>query len=220
MPTTESMTSVSVQALKRMPSYLHYLKELRKHGTETVSAAKTAAHFGFTEIQVRKDFASISTVSGRPKQGFSVDGLIDSIEEYLGFRNANEAVIVGAGSLGHALISYKGFAAYGLKIVAAFDDDYSKCDREICGVTVLHADRISDYCRRTHIHIGIITVPAESAQTVCDRLVAGGVKAIWNFAPAHLSVPNTVLVQNENMAGSLAVLSKKLGDMMKGECTE
>lgn len=116
MPQTDNYTAISVQALKRMPAYLHYLKQLRSHGTEAVSAAKTAAHFGFSEIQVRKDFASISTVAGRPKQGFSVEGLIDSIEEYLGFRNTNEAVIVGVGSLGHALISYKGFAAYGLKI--------------------------------------------------------------------------------------------------------
>ncbi len=217
MPQTDNYTAISVQALKRMPAYLHYLKQLRSRGTETVSAAKTAAHFGFSEIQVRKDFASISTVAGRPKQGFSVEGLIDSIEEYLGFRNTNEAVIVGVGSLGHALISYKGFAAYGLKIIAAFDEDFGKCESEVCGVTVLHADRISDFCRRAHIHIGIITVPADAAQTVCDRLVAGGVKAIWNFAPAHLSVPDTVIVQNENMAGSLAVLSKRLGDMMKEE---
>ncbi len=217
MESGSSIPAISLQALKRMPSYLHYLKVLRGQGVETVSAARAAQHFGYSEIQVRKDFSAVSRTAGRPKSGFSVSELIDSMEICLGFRNTNEAVLVGAGSLGRSLLGYPGFSDYGLKIVAAFDSDPEKCGIAVSNVQVLSAERISNFCRRAQVHIGIIAVPSSQAQTVCDQLVAGGVLAIWNFAQAHLSVPEQVLVQNENMAGSLAVLVSRLKDTLCGE---
>ena len=128
----------------------------------------------------------------------------------MGYHDVDSAVLVGAGSLGNALLSYKGFGSYGLDIVAAFDSDDDIIGKEICGKKVLPVDKLSEMCRRLNIHIGIIAVPESQAQTVCDQLVAGGVLAIWNFAPVHLSVPKNILVQNENMAASLAILSKHL----------
>ena len=124
--------------------------------------------------------------------------------------NNDDAVLIGVGSLGKALLSYNGFEHYGMNIVAAFDISKNIIGNEVGGKKVLHVEKTSEICRRLNIHIGIITVPEETAQIVCDQLVAGGVSAIWNFAPVHLSAPENILIQNENMAASLALLSKHL----------
>jgi len=202
--------AISRQALHRMPYYLQYLKKLQKESVEVVAAPAIAESLNLNEVQVRKDFAAVSTAKGKPKSGFPVNELIGNMENLLGYHDVDSAVLVGAGSLGNALLSYKGFGSYGLDIVAAFDSDDDIIGKEICGKKVLPVDKLSEMCRRLNIHIGIIAVPESQAQTVCDQLVAGGVLAIWNFAPVHLSVPKNILVQNENMAASLAILSKHL----------
>jgi redox-sensing transcriptional repressor len=201
---------LSTQAIKRMPYYLQYLHTLHTDGVEVVSAPSVAQRFGFKEIQVRKDLAAVSPTKGKPKAGFNVKELIDEMEEFLGYKNIDEAVLVGAGHLGKALLHFSDFDSYGLKIVAAFDVDKDLVGSKINGKQVLSAEKISTICRRMNTNIGIIAVPASQAQGVCDQLVAGGIRAIWNFAPVHLSVPTNILVQNENMAASLALLSKHL----------
>lgn len=201
---------LSIQALQRMPAYLGYLRQCLDAGEKNVSAAKAAAFFGISEIQVRKDFAAVSAIPGKPKAGFSIVELIDGIEGYLGFRNTKEAVLVGAGSLGSALLRYGGFAPLGLTIVAAFDADPALVGQTVNGKPILPTEKLIDLCLRLNIRIGIVTVPAKHAQTVCDALVAGGVKAIWNFAPVALRVPEDVLVRSEDLAVSLAVLSHHL----------
>jgi redox-sensing transcriptional repressor len=206
----EELKTISTQALKRMPYYIQYLKELQKNGIEVVSALMIANNLDLKEIQVRKDFSSISTTKGKPRAGFNVDELISNMEEFLGYHNVDDAVLVGVGLMGKSLLSYRGFEKMGMNIVTAFDIATSVVGTEVNGKKILPAGKISEMCRRMNIHIGIITVPAEEAQIVCDQLVAGGVRGIWNFAPIHLSVPKNVLVQNENMAASLALLSKHL----------
>ena len=119
-------------------------------------------------------------------------------------------MIVGAGDLGRALLGYHGFAAYGIEIVAAFDHDPARSGQTIHGKPVFPVERLQELCKRMQIRIGIIAVPAGEAQTVCDALVEGGVRAVWNFAPVVLSTPESVLVQNEDIAVPLAVLSKRL----------
>ena len=214
---TKVPQSLSVQAIQRLPYYLQHLKELDKKGVTTISAPVMANHFGFHEIQVRKDLAAVSTTSGKPRAGFQVKDLIHDMEDFLGYHNVNEAVLVGVGHLGRALLSYVCFQAYGLNIVAAFDENTDVIGTTIAEKMVLSSEKISDLCRRMNIHIGIITVPAEYAQAVCDQLVEGGVSGIWNFAPTHLTVPEHVLVQNENMAASLAMLSNHLGKQIEME---
>ena len=167
-------------------------------------------HFGFTEAQVRKDFASVSSARGRPKQGFDLARLIRDIEAVLGYHNADHSVLVGVGSLGRAFLQYGGFSTYGIAIDMAFDADPNLAGQSVCDVPVFPGERISELCRRMKIPIGIITVPANQAQVVCDQLIAGGVQALWNFAPVHLHVPDGILVQNENLAASLALLSRRL----------
>jgi redox-sensing transcriptional repressor len=210
----EGTEKITMQALQRMPGYLHYLKKLQKDGVTIIASPAVANELKLNEVQVRKDLAAVSSTKGKPKKGFSVDELIADIENLLGYNNVNSAVLVGAGQLGKALLLYKGFEYYGMNIVAAFDSDPNVIGLEIGGKKVLDVEKLSGMCRRMNIHIGIITVPADQAQLVCDRLVAGGILAIWNFAPAHLSVPDNILIQNENVAISLALLSKHLRDKM------
>ena len=206
-----SPKNVSTQTLRRLPQYLNYLKSLSIESYPNISATVIAEALGLNNVQVRKDLASVSD-GGKPKIGYATKSLIRDIERFLGYDDAESAVIVGVGNLGRALFSYKGFKDYGLHIVAGFDRSEAVVGSEISGKPVLSVDRLGDLCRRMKIHIGIITVPDDAAQQVCDILVQNGVVAIWNFASVHLNVPDNVLVQNENMAASLAVLSKHLSE--------
>ena len=207
------MLTISRQTLQRLPLYLNYLKALPP-GTENISATALAQALGLGDVQVRKDLAAVSD-RGRPKVGYDAGGLIRDIEQFLGYDNADSAVIVGAGNMGRALLSYEGFSTYGLDVVAAFDADYTKQGAAENGKHIFPVSRLGELCRRMKVKIGIITVPAAAAQQVCDTLIEAGVLAIWNFAPTHLVVPEGVLVQNENMAVSLAVLSQHLSERLK-----
>lgn len=200
--------NISLQTLRRLPVYLHYLKLIREDAP-SVSATAIAEKFGLNNVQVRKDLAAVSG-SGRPKTGYCTDELIVQIENYLGCASKTKAVLIGAGNLGKALVAYNGFADYGINVVAAFDKDEEVFGHTINGRPILSTKELESFCLREEIKLGIITVPLAQAQAVCDTLVSYGVKAIWNFAPTILRVPQGVLVENENLASSLAVLSKHL----------
>ncbi len=201
---------ISKQTIRRLPYYLGYLKTLDLSIHETISATMIAEALQLNQVQVRKDLAGICSL-GRPKIGYVTRELIQEIDHYLGYDNAEKAVIVGAGRLGKALLSYEGFKAYGLNIVAAFDKDPKLANTDENGKTIYPMKKLENsWCRKMNIPIGIITVPAPAAQEACDALIESGVLAIWNFAPTHLNVPENILIQSENMASSLAVLSKHL----------
>ena len=215
----KTMVALSTQALQRMPYYLQYLKQLQSSGVAVIAAPAIAEAMGLHEVQVRKDFAAVSTTRGKPKAGFVVAELVENMETLLGYHNVNDAVLVGAGSLGRALLSYQEFDTCGMHIVAAFDRDEGIIGSQINGKKVLAIDALPELCRRLGVHIGIITVPANQAQAVCDLLVSGGILAIWNFAPTHLLAPREILIRNENMASSLAVLSQHLQGRMAKQST-
>jgi redox-sensing transcriptional repressor len=206
------MIVLSSQALQRMPYYLQYLKARRVLGTEVVAAPAVAEAMGLNEVQVRKDFAAVSPTKGKPKTGFVVAELIANMENILGYHNTKDAVLVGAGSLGRALLSYHGFQNYGLNILAAFDVDDRIVGTQIDTKPVFPMSSLCEICERLHVQIGIITVPADEAQNVCESLVRCGIRAIWNFAPAHLAAPKGIFIKNENIAASLALLSSYLED--------
>ena len=203
---------ISKSVLKRLPGYLAYLKGLPEGGSSYISATALANALGMGEVQVRKDLAQVSD-GGRPKLGYLKVALIDDIEQFLGYDNTTDAVIIGAGKLGQALLGYGGFEAYGLNILAAFD--VAPSEETVSGKPILPMSQLDGFCRTHKVLMGIITVPAEHAQSVCDQLIACGIKAIWTFAPAHLDVPANILVQHENMATSLAVLSMHLQAQIK-----
>lgn len=204
--------NISKHTLQRLPMYLSYIQGLPEDAPKNISATTIAEALQLNDVQVRKDLASVSS-SGKPKVGYNVKDLIAELEAFLGYNDIDNAVIVGAGSLGKALLNYSGFKAYGLNIIAAFD----LCEEptEFQGKTVFPIAQLGSFCRKVNVHIGIITVPASSAQEICDLLVESGIRAIWNFAPVHLVVPDGILVQNENMASSLALLSNHLREQMK-----
>ena len=206
---------ISKFVLKRLPGYLAYLKSLPDTAPEHISATTLANALGMGQVQVRKDLAMVSD-GGRPKVGYQREALIDDIEQFLGYDNTTDAVLIGAGKLGLALMAYSGFDAYGLNIQAAFDVSPAM-EKTEDGQPIYHISKLTHYCKLHKVLMGIITVPAAAAQEVADQLIAGGVKAIWNFAPTHLDVPPNILVQNENMATSLAVLSVHLRAAMKEE---
>lgn len=197
---------VSRATIGRIPVYLRYLKN-NYHGTENISATSLARALGLGEVQVRKDLSAVSG-AGRPKTGYNIGELTQVLEEFLGGKS--NVVIVGAGKLGRALLDYSGFGDYGLNITAAFDAAADGISHSNNGKPIFPADKLEDFCAENNVKIGIITVPAEAAQEVCDRLVGCGIKGIWCFAPSHLNVPEGIEVQYENMALSLAYLNKKI----------
>ena len=200
--------TISKSVLKRLPVYLTYLKNLPESAPPNISATAMATALGMGEVQVRKDLAMVSD-GGRPKIGYLRESLIDDIEQFLGYDNTTDAVLIGAGKLGQALMGYQGFADYGLNILAAFDIQ-PKTDHSDEGKPIYPIEKLTAFCRSHKVLMGILTVPAEHAQEAADLLIACGIKAIWNFAPTHQDVPPHILIQTEKMAMSLAVLSVHL----------
>ena len=205
---------ISKTVFTRLPVYLAYLKSMPSDGQTHISATALAFALSMGEVQVRKDLATVSD-GGRPKIGYPRDLLITDIEEFLGYGSTNKAVLIGAGKLGRALLGYSGFEEYGLNIMAAFDNDQQLVGKTKTGKDVRPLGELSDFCKQQKIKIGIITVPSEFAQDVCNTLIDADILAIWNFAPTHLDVPSDILVHNENMAASLALLSQHLKEHME-----
>lgn len=204
---------ISKSVLKRLPGYLTYLKSLPDDAYPYISATALAAALGMGEVQVRKDLAMVSD-GGRPRVGYARMDLIEDIEQFLGYDNTTDAVLIGAGKLGQALCGYSGFEDYGLNILAAFDAAPTAAQTDE-GKPIYPMSQLESFCRMHKVLMGVITVPAAHAQAVCDQLIACGIKAVWNFAPVHLDVPAGILVQHENMATSLAVLSMHLKNQIK-----
>ena len=201
--------TVSLHTLQRMPQYLSYLISLPDKDDGYISAKAIGEALSLGEIQVRKDLAAVSD-GGKPKVGYRICDLIGDMESFLGYDDVNDAVLVGAGKLGRALMGYRGFEKYGLNIVAAFDTNPSALGKDESGKPVFPMEKLGSLCRRMNVRIGIITVPADADQKVCDMMISAGIKAVWNFSPTILRTPAGVLVENENLASSLAILSRHL----------
>lgn len=202
--------SVPKQTVKRLPNYLTFLKDAQQDGVVNISAPYVAKGLNLNEVQVRKDLAAVSNSGGKPRMGYLLSDLISDIESYLGYDNVTDAILVGVGHLGSALLSFKGFTGYGLNVVAGFDTDKDIVGTEVHGKMIFDVNRISELTQRLNIHLGIITVPDEYAQEVCNLMVSAGILSIWNFAQVHLKVPTNVTVKNENLAASLASLSRSI----------
>lgn len=206
-----SSSSVTKATLGRVPHYLKFLKELPDDGFEYISATHIARELELGEVQVRKDLNAISG-AGKPKLGYVTEELIQKLEDCLGCNRMTSAVLVGAGKLGKALLDYSGFEKFGVKIIAAFDSN--EMALSLSGkVDILPISQFEQFCKEHNVKLGIITVGEGSAQTVCEQMVSSGIEAIWNFAPCKLNVPAGTLVQNENLALSLAHLNNQLSNI-------
>ena len=198
--------SIPKATLGRLPQYLAYLRSLPEM-RRTISATAIAQALSLGDVQVRKDLAAVSG-AGKPKIGYETEKLIADIENHLGYEKLTNAVLVGAGKLGRALLDYDGFGNFGVKIIAGFD-----CNETVLtngAKAILPIREIGAYCKEHNVKLGIITVGQGSAQEVCDKLVESGIEAIWNFAPVTLKVPNGVLLKQENLALSLAYLNNQI----------
>ena len=202
-------TQISKRTLSRLPVYLSLLQEKQREGTEYISATTIANLLGLNHVQVRKDISCASS-AGRPKIGYEITVLISDLENFLDYNNIKSAIVIGAGDLGKALLGYEGFKSYGLNIVAGFDINPELRGTHIKSKPIYAMESLRGFVSSMDVHIAIITTPASTAQSICDHLVDCGIGAIWNFAPTSLNVPQGVIVQNENMATSLAVLCSKM----------
>jgi redox-sensing transcriptional repressor len=198
--------SIPLPSLRRLPIYYRRLRSALDSGQSVISSQDLGDAADVPAAQVRKDLSHVGEF-GRPGVGYDVAALAECLETFLGLVNDKEAVLVGVGNLGRALVSYPGFTRYGLRIVALFDADVAKVGREVGEHRILPVSKLADLARRMHIQMGIITVPADAAQEVADQMVAGGISVIWNFSPTTLRVPEGVLVKNEDLAAELATLS-------------
>ena len=205
---------VTKSTLSRLPLYYSYIRQMQREDVEYVSATTVAQSLNMNPVLVRKDLAGVSSVTGKPRAGFEVDTLVKDLSEYLGYNNVDEAILVGVGSLGRLLLTNKEFATLGLNIAVGFDKSPDLSGIQVGEKFVLPMEKMKGFVNRTGIKIGIITVPADQAQEVCDQMVACGILAIWNFAFALLDVPPGILVKNENLPSSLALLSHQLANKL------
>ncbi len=206
-------------SLRRLPTYLHYLRSLAMRGREVVSTSTIAGFLKVDPTQVRKDL-SYTGIVGTPRVGYDVPDLITAIEHYLGWDNTSDAFIVGVGHLGKALLGYEHLAEYGVNVVAAFDIDPDQVGKRFRDVEILSADRLPELARRMKVHLGILAVPAAAAQETADAMIRGGILAILNFSPTTLTCPDHVMVRDADFYSNVAVLTQFLkGHFSRKETT-
>ena len=205
---------VPKSTLSRLPLYYSHIYKLQQVGEKYVSAAAIAQSLNLNPVLVRKDLSGVSSVEGKPRAGFEIDTLLKDLSEFLGYNKVDEAILVGVGSLGRLILTNKEFSSMGLDITVGFDKDPNLVGLQIGSKYILPMEKMESYIKRTGVKIGIITVPADQAQSVCDQMVECGILAIWNFAFTLLNVPQGILVKNENLPSSLAVLSQQLANKL------
>lgn len=206
------MHSIPLPSLRRLPRYLNILETFQIKGKTTVSATDIAEELDLKPIQIRKDMAFTGIV-GKPKVGYDIDELINSIRSFIGWNENTAALLVGAGSLGTALMGYEGFQTRGLRIEAAFDADPKKHGSTIYNTPVYPMNDLPKIARRKDIRLAVITVPVVSAQQVTDALIEAGITGIWNFSPAEIQVPDNVVVKREDLSEGLAVLFVEMQEL-------
>jgi len=197
---------ISKATIDRLPLYFRTLRLSQVEGIEIISSEELGQRLGITPEQIRKDLASFGQF-GKKGVGYYIKELISNVGKILGLDNHWHIAVIGVGHLGWALAHSRNFDSLGFKLVAMFDTDPNKIGQCIKGVEVLSLECLKEVMQEQTIHIGIITVPEFYAQGVADKLVAAGVRGIWNFAPMKINVPDTVRVINEDLSVGLSSLS-------------
>lgn len=195
--------------LRRLPWYLAFVKLLKGRGEVVVSSTQIAKEINVDPSQVAKDLSFIN-ITGKTRVGYEVDTLVAVLEDFLGFTSRHKAFLFGVGSLGASLLHDTGLRQYGLEIVAGFDVREEMRGRLINGIPVFLMRDLPAKQKEYGATIGVITVPVERAQEVTDRIIGAGIKALWNFTPFRIRVPETVVVQNTSIYAHLAVMFNRL----------
>jgi len=198
--------------IRRLPWYLAYVTLLHNNNVEYVSSTKIADELNVDSSQIAKDLSFLN-IKGKTRIGYEVVSLEKALRDFLGFGQSHNAVMVGAGSLGAALISDCGLQRYGLKIVAGVDIDPKIIGSQIGGIPIYHIDKLKELVKKLNIIIGIVAVPVDSAQDVADTMVAAGIKGIWNFTPFRIRVRDGVVIANTSIYSHLALMYNRLGTL-------
>ncbi len=203
------MRKVAESTIRRLSLYLRFLEEFEGQGVETVSSEALAARGGTTSAQVRKDLSFFGSF-GKRGLGYPVPELVERLREILGLNRRYQVAMIGAGKIGSALVQYRGFRQRGFDIVAIFDVDPAKIGTEWNGLTIRDIATLEEHLADGGVDMAVLVTPAEAAQPLADRLVRLGVKALLNFAPVQVAVPEDVVVKTVNLALELETLSYAL----------
>lgn len=201
--------NVPEPTLRRLPWYLAYLKLASADGEHFISTTQIAKAINVSASQIAKDLSFIN-ITGKTRIGYDIQKLIGVLEHFLGFGRVHKAYLFGAGNLGGALLHDKGLLQYGLDILAGFDVDKRLVGSVINGIPVYHIDEYIERQQTEAASIGILTVPVQQAQSTAEHIVEGGIRAIWNFTPFRIHLPDKVVVQNTSIYAHLAVMFNRL----------
>ena len=190
--------------LRRLPWYLSNIKLMKEKGEQYVSSTQISKEINIDASQIAKDLSYVN-ISGRTRVGYNIDALIEVLESFLGFTNMHKAFLFGVGSLGAALLRDSGLHHFGLEIVAAFDVNPELVGKDLNGIPIFHSDDFEAKMKEYDVNIGVLTVPINIAQEITDKMVDGGIKAVWNFTPFRIRVPENIVVQNTSLYAHLAV---------------
>ena len=191
--------------LRRLPWYLSNIKLMKEKGEQYVSSTQISKEINIDASQIAKDLSYVN-ISGRTRVGYNIDALIEVLESFLGFTNMHKAFLFGVGSLGAALLRDSGLHHFGLEIVAAFDVNPELVGKDLNGIPIFHSDDFEAKMKEYDVNIGVLTVPINIAQEITDKMVDGGIKAVWNFTPFRIRVPENIVVQNTSLYAHLAVM--------------
>ena len=195
--------------LRRLPWYLSNIKLMKEKGEQYVSSTQISKEINIDASQIAKDLSYVN-ISGRTRVGYNIDALIEVLESFLGFTNMHKAFLFGVGSLGAALLRDSGLHHFGLEIVAAFDVNPELVGKDLNGVPIFHSDDFETKMKEYDVSIGVLTVPINIAQEITNKMVDGGIKAVWNFTPFRIRVPENIVVQNTSLYAHLAVMFNRL----------
>lgn len=195
--------------LRRLPWYLSNIKLMKEKGEQYVSSTQISKEINIDASQIAKDLSYVN-ISGRTRVGYNIDALIEVLENFLGFTNMHKAFLFGVGSLGAALLRDSGLHHFGLEIVAAFDVNPELVGKDLDGIPIFHSDEFETKMKEYDVNIGVLTVPINIAQEITDKMIAGGIKAVWNFTPFRIRVPENIVVQNTSLYAHLAVMFNRL----------
>ena len=195
--------------LRRLPWYLSNIKLMKEKGEQYVSSTQISKEINIDASQIAKDLSYVN-ISGRTRVGYNIDALIEVLESFLGFTNMHKAFLFGVGSLGAALLRDSGLHHFGLEIVAAFDVNPELVGKDLNGIPIFHSDDFEAKMKEYDVNIGVLTVPINIAQEITNKMGDGGIKAVWNFTPFRIRVPENIVVQNTSLYAHLAVMFNRL----------
>ncbi len=210
----KNVDKIPEPTLRRLPWYLSNAKLMKEKGEKYISSTQISRQINIDASQIAKDLSFVN-ISGRTRVGYETDHLVQVLEDFLGFTNMHRAYLFGVGSLGGALLSDSGLSHFGLEIVGAFDVNPDLVGKTINGIPVYHSDEFEERIKQDQVNIGVLTVPISIAQMITEKMVDGGIKAIWNFTPFRIRVPENIVVQNTSLYAHLAVMFNRLNEAIK-----